>query len=110
MFMHPLQRLLDPTEVTCACVVEYAQADEVNVRCDAVILESLRARANNAGNVRAVRPAWAVIVRIGVVFLAEVPAADDAIIRPETATECDVVPSDAAIDDGHRLACARKSV
>ena len=43
-------------------------------------------------------------------FFCEIPAADDAVIRAQAAASAHMIPGDAAVDDGHRLARADEAV
>ena len=61
MLMYPLKCLLDPAVIALAFVVEHPQTDEVDARRDARILESLRASADDASDMRAVRADLAVV-------------------------------------------------
>jgi hypothetical protein len=50
VLMNPLQRALDPTKVTIACIVEYAQANEIGSRRYPVVVGAGTIGTDDASN------------------------------------------------------------
>ena len=108
MDVDPAERLLDPTGIPQTHVVEYAQRDQVHARGDprAVAVPA----ANDPRHVRAVETGRAVVVRVRIALLREVPTTDHHMPGAKAAAKRHVPVGDAAVNNRHRLADTLKPV
>jgi hypothetical protein len=100
MLMDPAQGLFGPIQLSPALIVENTQGHEVDRWRNPRTIGSVG--REDAADMRSMKAGRGVVVRPRIVF-GKVPTTDDTIARSKAATEGSVIPSDAAIDDRHRL-------
>ena len=105
--MHPLERLLDPTDLSVALIVEHPQGHDVGAGGHAGGAGVVA--GDDAGHVGAVRAHRAVVVGI-VVVLGEVVSAYHAMPRPISVAQRQVIVGNARVDHRHRLTAAGETV
>ena len=106
MGVHPLKRLLNPTHVALASIIENTQCDEIHVRCDTRSNRVIA--ADDASHVRTVITTWSIVVRVRIVLFSEIPSSDNSVAGTETFAKCNVIPCDSAVNDRNCLPLARQ--
>ena len=100
MFVHPLERLLNPGERSVSVVVEDPQGDKIDATRDAHVFIIIP--TYNPSDMGAMKTSGAIVIGVRIV-LGKIPATHDSKSIAESASQRLVVIRDSGINHGNRL-------
>ena len=107
MFVHPLERLLNPGERSVSVVVEDPQGDKIDATRDAHVFIIIP--TYNPSDMGAMKTSGAIVIGVRIV-LGKIPATHDSKSIAESASQRLVVIGDSGINHGNRLPGAIQTV